>query len=98
VLLIDGGTVRLPRLIGMSRAMDLILTGRDSCGECVSVAGRRVDAKEALQIGLANRVVPEGCARSAGEELAASPAQFPQVTNCLSCDASIHRPSGVVEV
>ncbi|HEY4454139.1 MAG TPA: crotonase/enoyl-CoA hydratase family protein [Pseudonocardiaceae bacterium] len=72
VPLIDGGTVRLPRLIGQSRAMDLILTGRP------------VDAAEALQIGLANRVVPVGQARAAAEELAASLAAFPQA--CLRGD------------
>jgi enoyl-CoA hydratase len=72
VPLIDGGTVRLPRLIGQSRAMDLILTGRP------------VDAAEALHIGLANRVVPAGQARAAAEELAASLAAFPQ--QCLRGD------------
>jgi enoyl-CoA hydratase len=72
VPLIDGGTVRLPRLIGQSRAMDLILTGRP------------VDAAEALHIGLANRVVPVGQARTAAEELAASLAAFPQA--CLRGD------------
>jgi enoyl-CoA hydratase len=72
VPLIDGGTVRLPRLIGQSRAMDLILTGRP------------VDAAEALHIGLANRVVPTGGARAAAEELAASLAAFPQA--CLRGD------------
>ena len=72
VPLIDGGTVRLPRLIGHSRAMDLILTGR------------AVDAKEALAIGLANRVVPKGQARQAAEELAAELAQLPQ--GCLRSD------------
>jgi enoyl-CoA hydratase len=72
VPLIDGGTVRLPRLIGMSRALDLILTGRP------------VDAREALAIGLANRVVPEGEARTAAQELARSIAAFPQI--CLRND------------
>jgi enoyl-CoA hydratase len=66
VPLIDGGTVRLPRLIGTSRALDMVLTGRP------------VAAAEALEIGLANRVVPEGSARQAAEELARELAQFPQ--------------------
>lgn len=68
VPLIDGGTVRLPRLIGMGHAMDLILTGR------------KVEASEALQIGLANRVVPTGQARDAAIALAQSLAKFPQKT------------------
>jgi len=65
VPLIDGGTVRLPRLIGLSRAMDLVLTGRP------------VTAAEALQIGLVNRVVPEGQSRSAAEALAHELSRFP---------------------
>lgn len=68
VPLIDGGTVRLPRLIGMGHAMDLILTGR------------KVEAAEALQIGLANRVVPTGQAREAALALASQLAAFPQAT------------------
>jgi len=64
--LIDGGTIRLPRLIGLSRALDLILTGR------------AIDAHEALAFGLANRVVPKGDARAAAEQLAAELAAFPQ--------------------
>lgn len=72
VPLIDGGTVRLPRLIGQSRAMDMILTGR------------AVDADEAHAIGLANRVVPTGEARRAAEQLAADLAALPQ--GCLRSD------------
>lgn len=72
VPLIDGGTVRLPRLIGQSRAMDMILTGRP------------VDAAEAYDIGLANRVVPKGQARQAAEELAAELAALPQ--QCMRSD------------
>lgn len=66
VPLIDGGTIRLPRLIGLSRALDLILTGRP------------VDAAEALALGLANRIVPKGTSRQAAEALAAQLAAFPQ--------------------
>jgi enoyl-CoA hydratase len=69
VPLIDGGTVRLPRLIGLSRAMDMVLTGR------------AVEAEEALAMGLANRVVPDGESRPAAEELARELAAFPQT--CL---------------
>jgi enoyl-CoA hydratase len=66
VPLIDGGTVRLPRLIGVSRAMDMVLSGRP------------VSAREALSIGLVNRVVADGQSRSAAEELARELARFPQ--------------------
>jgi enoyl-CoA hydratase len=72
VPLIDGGTVRLPRIVGQGRALDLILTGRP------------VGAQEALEMGLANRVVGEGQARSAAEQLAAEIARFPQL--CLKTD------------
>jgi len=65
VPLVDGGTVRLPRIVGQGRALDLILTGRP------------VGAEEALAIGLANRIVPEGRAREAAESLAAEIARFP---------------------
>ncbi len=65
VPLIDGGSVRLPRLIGMSRALDLILTGR------------AVDAAEALHMGLVNRVTAPGTARVAAEQLALEISRFP---------------------
>ena len=70
--LIDGGTVRLPRLIGLSRALDLILTGRP------------VSAAEALSMGLVNRVVPSGESRTAAEHLAREIAAFPQT--CMRGD------------
>lgn len=72
VPLVDGGTVRLPRLIGHGRAMDMILTGRP------------VGADEAAAWGLADRVVPAGTARAAAETLAHEIARFPQT--CLRAD------------
>ena len=72
VPLIDGGTVRLPRLIGMSHAMDMILTGRP------------VEAEEAMVMGLANRLVPQGKSREVAEEIALQISQFPQT--CMRND------------
>jgi|ERR1043166_2470232 enoyl-CoA hydratase len=74
VPLIDGGTVRLPRLIGQSRALDMIL------------GSRPIGAAEAREMGLANRVVAQGQARPAAEELARELARFPQ--HCLRNDRS----------
>lgn len=72
VPLIDGGTIRLPRVVGQSRALDMILTGR------------AVGAEEALKMGLANRVVPHGSARTEAEVLAHEIAKFPRV--CMRND------------
>lgn len=72
VPLVDGGTIRLPRLIGMSNAMDMILTGRGVAGE------------EALRMGLANRIVEKGGAVAAARDLATQLAAFPQ--RCLRSD------------
>jgi enoyl-CoA hydratase len=72
VPLVDGGTIRLPRIVGQGRALDMILTGRP------------VGAQEALRIGLADRVVANGSARGAAEQLAAEIAAFPQ--RCLRAD------------
>jgi len=72
VPLMDGGTIRLARLIGLGRALDMILSGR------------AVSAEEALSIGLANRVVPNGAARAEAEKLAARIAEFPQI--CMRHD------------
>jgi enoyl-CoA hydratase len=84
VPLVDGGTVRLPRLIGEGRAMDLILTGRP------------VHAGEAERIGLANRVVPNGTSRQAAAKWAAELAEFPQV--CMRQDRlSVLEQAGLQE-
>jgi len=84
VPLIDGGTVRLPRLIGTGRALDLILTGRP------------VPAAEAYETGLVDRLVPSGGSRAAAEELAARIASFPQT--CLRADlASVRAQHGLAE-
>jgi enoyl-CoA hydratase len=83
VPLIDGGTVRLPRIVGLGRALDLILTGR------------AVGAEEALRIGLADRVVPDGASRPAAEELARQLAELPQPTmrsDRLSVYEALGRP------
>lgn len=86
VPLVDGGTVRLPRLIGMSRALDMILTGRGVSGE------------EAFAMGLANRLTEAGGALAAARELALQIAAFPQ--RCVRSDrlsAYEQSPLGLAE-
>jgi enoyl-CoA hydratase len=84
VPLVDGGTVRLPRIVGTGRALDMILTGRE------------VTADEAYAMGLATRVVPRGRARAEAERLAASLAALPQA--CLRSDrASVLEGEGLTE-
>jgi len=84
VPLIDGGTIRLPRLVGLSRAMDMILTGRP------------VEAKEALSMGLANRIVKDGTSRKEAEKLAESLAEFPQT--CMRHDRLSAYEQGCLEL
>lgn len=79
VPLIDGGTVRLPAIVGLGRALDMILTGRP------------VDAYEALDVGLINRVVPDGKAREEAEQMGLSISEFPQT--CLRGDLISARES-----
>jgi enoyl-CoA hydratase len=82
VPLIDGGTVRLPRIVGRGRALDLILTGR------------KVEAEEALRINLCEHVVPDGESRARAEALAHDIARFPQA--CLRADRrSVYRQEGL---
>lgn len=83
VPLCDGGTIRLPRLIGLSHALDMILTGRP------------VEAEEALSMGLANRVVPKGTARAEAEEMASQIASFPylcMLNDRRSAHEGLHLP------
>ena len=82
VPLIDGGTVRLPRLVGVGRAMEIILTGR------------KVPADEALRIGCCEQVVPDGTSREAAEAMAREIARFPQ--ECMRADRrSVHQQQGL---
>jgi enoyl-CoA hydratase len=82
VPLVDGGTVRLPRIVGRGRALDLILTGR------------KVEAEEAQRIGLCEQVVPDGESRPRAEALAREIARFPQA--CMRADRrSVYRQEGL---
>ena len=84
VPLIDGGTVRLPRIVGRGRALDMILTGR------------KVPAEECLRVGLCERLVPDGTSREAAEALAHEIARFPQ--ECLRADRrSVRLQEGLSE-
>jgi enoyl-CoA hydratase len=84
VPLIDGGTVRLPRIVGRGRALDLVLTGR------------RIEAEECLRVGLCERVVPHGTSREAAEALALELTKFPQ--ECLRADRrSVRLQEGLSE-
>lgn len=84
VPLVDGGTVRLPRIVGRGRALDIILTGR------------RVPAEECYRIGLADRLVPSGESRAAAEHLAHEIARFPQA--CMRADRrSVYLQEGLDE-
>jgi enoyl-CoA hydratase len=81
VPLIDGGTVRLPRLVGQGKALEIIMTGR------------KVTAEESYRIGLAEKVVPHGKAREAAEAMAQEIARFPQ--ECMRSDRlSVYRAYG----
>ena len=84
VPLSDGGTVRLPRLVGQGRALEIIMTGR------------KVEAQECLRIGLCEKVVSQGQARRAAEEMAREIARFPQV--CVRADRrSVYLQHGLPE-
>src|SRR5215831_10113902 len=84
VPLSDGGTVRLPRLVGQGRALEIIMTGR------------KVEAQECLRIGLCEKVVSQGQAREAAEEMAREIARFPQV--CVRADRrSVYLQHGLPE-
>lgn len=79
--LIDGGTVRLPRLVGQGRALEIIMTGR------------KVPADECLRIGACEKIVPDGCSREAAEALAHEIARYPQ--ECVRADRrSVHQQYG----